>query len=94
MSYNYDDDAPVNQYPVSKVPDMFGGYMLMAITDDGDTLCEFCVIDPTNPVWESSPLASDGDGWGVVGWDSSASTDEGYNCAHCNRVLSEAWDGE
>lgn len=93
MTYNYDDNAPTNQYPTSKVPDC-GGYFLIALTDDGDTLCERCVVDPTNPVHEHSPNAprGEGDGWGVVGWFTSGEIDSLTVCAHCSTVLVEDWE--
>ena len=89
MAYNYDDDAPVNQYPRDKVPDCMG-YLPIAVTDDGDTLCEQCVLDPTNPVHEAGPNDRHPDGWGVIGWTHSGECEDLTVCAHCNRVLVEA----
>lgn len=86
MAYNYDDDAPVNQYPRELVPDCMG-YIPIAITDDGDTLCEGCVLDPTNPVHVARDSDPFPDGWGVLGWAHSGEYDDGVVCAHCNRAL-------
>lgn len=67
MSYDYSDNAPTNQYPKDKVPDTMG-YTPFAVMDDGDTICETCVLDPTNPVHDATvttipcPADTDGDG--------------------------------
>lgn len=89
--YDYSDDAPTNQYPADKVPEAMG-YTVFAVTDDGDTLCEPCVLDPTNPVHahDSNRHASGGDGWGVIGWDHSGNVDtEPVTCCHCGKVIVE-----
>ncbi len=88
MTYNYNDDAPTNQYPASKVPDAFG-YLPIAIADDGETLCVQCVTNPTNPVHEHNANAPLGDGWGIVGWTSDGETESetDEHCAHCNKLL-------
>lgn len=88
MTYNYDDDAPTNQYPADKVPDC-GGYFPIAVTDDGDTMCERCVLDPTNPVHEHSANESHDDGWGIIGWTYDGECESFTACAHCNTVLVE-----
>lgn len=85
--YNYDDGAPTNQYPPAKVPDCMG-YLPIAVTDDGDVLCERCVLDPTNPVHEATTGERSPDGWGVVGWSHSGDVDEPEFCGHCARDLS------
>lgn len=73
---------------VIEVPNPFGGVSLFAVMDDGGTLCERCVTDPTNPV---HPDDDSRDGWGVVGWDTTGNTDSGVVCDHCGRVLQEEW---
>lgn len=97
--YDYSDGAPTNQYPKDKVPDTMG-YIPIAVTDDGDVLCEKCVLDPTNPVHDASPeiptsviyLDMGQDGWGVVGWDHSGNAEEEVTCSHCNKVIVEGND--
>ncbi len=83
-----DDSAPTNQYPRDLVPDC-QGYLPIAVTDDGDTLCEQCVLDPTNPVHVAGPNDSYPDGWGVAGWIHSGACESLTVCAHCYRVLVE-----
>lgn len=68
------------------IPDVFGGVALFAVMDDGGTLCESCVRDPSNPV---HPFSNPPDGWGVVGFDTTDNTDSGVTCDHCSRVLQE-----
>lgn len=94
MAYNYDDDAPVNQFPQDQIPDPWSS-TLIVVMDDGDTLCETCMRDPRNPVHDSrspdeSPYGADG--WGVVGFDYGGNTDEDTRCAHCNRQLSDYYE--
>lgn len=88
MAYNYDIDAPANQYPVDKIPDAWG-YGLIAIADDGGALCEACVRDETNPVHEAQVGDPHPDGWGVLAWTSDGATDAETYCDHCNKVLVE-----
>lgn len=86
--YDYSEGAPTNQYPPAKVPDTMG-YTPYAITDDGDVLCETCVLDPTNPVHDHDVNArSGGDGWGIIGWGHSGDLEEPENCSHCNKEIS------
>jgi hypothetical protein len=93
MTYNYDDDAPTNQYSADKVPDCMG-YIPIAVTDDGDTLCERCVQDPTNPVHEhdANVFSGEGDGWGIIGWIYDGECEFFIACAHCSTVLVEDSD--
>jgi hypothetical protein len=73
----------------ANLPDVFGGVSLFAVMDDGGTLCEPCVVDPSNPVHDEreNPAGQHGDGWGVIGFDTTQSTDEFLACDHCGRVL-------
>lgn len=73
----------------ANVPDVFGGVSLMALMDDGETLCEQCLIDPRNPVHDARVTDEWRDGWGVVGFFTSGECDEGSLeiCAHCNRTI-------
>lgn len=75
----------VNQYPTDKIPDLFGGQVLIAWMDDGGALCERCVRDETNPVHE----LGERDGWRVEGWDGSSNYESLTVCDHCGRVLVE-----
>lgn len=81
-----DDLLTVNPYAAGwlETPDP-GNYLLAAVTDDGDTLCERCVRDASNPVYPASWRDGAGDGWGVVGWTTSGETDGLEYCAHCGR---------
>lgn len=82
--YNYDDDAPTNQYPAEHLPEFFG-YVPLAATDDGDMLCYWCVADPTNPVHVSTGDEPHPDGWGITSWFCDGDIDTVEYCAHCNR---------
>lgn len=86
--YDYSDGAPTNQYPKDKVPDTMG-YIPIAVTDDGDVLCEACVLDPTNPVHEHdyAKHSSGGDGWGVIAWTHSGEVEGPEHCSHCHKEL-------
>jgi len=77
--------AETNPYAAGylPVPDS-GGYMLAAVTDDGGTLCEWCVVDPGNPCHPSAD-GNDGDGWAVVAWTHSGDVDGPEWCDHCGR---------
>jgi hypothetical protein len=66
------------------VPDP-GGYTIAALMDDGEALCESCLIDPTNPVH----ILGDDDGWRWVAWMTSGEAEEPDHCAHC----SKEWTG-
>jgi hypothetical protein len=92
----YDDDEVVNEYPQDDIPEP-GGYNLIALMDDGDTLCEWCVRDPFNPVTDrrtDNRATWRGDGWGVVAWVTTGDTEGFTACAHCNRVLVEDTEEE
>jgi hypothetical protein len=65
------------------IPDMMGGYRLIAIMDDGGALCETCVRDESNPVHAHG----DADGWRVDGWSTTGETDDYTACDHCGKVL-------
>lgn len=73
----------------SAMPDVIGGYALLAAMDDGGTLCEPCTVDPANPVTDQrSDLHGGGySGWGVVGFFTSGDIDEDVSCDHCGRVI-------
>lgn len=77
----------------SELPDIVGGYDLFAVMDDGDVLCEPCVIDPNNPVRDqrkTNPHDGGYDGWGVIDFDFTGNCDaDSVNCAHCSRVIHE-----
>lgn len=75
----------------SRLPDVMGGYALFAITDDGDTLCETCVTDPTNPVHDVRERPDVWhDGWSVVGFDTTGNVEELPTCAHCGETIGAA----
>lgn len=68
----------------ANLPDVFGGVALFAITDDGDTLCERCVTDPSNPVHDCREREDVWhDGWSVVAFDTTGNVEENPTCAHC-----------
>ena len=81
-----------NPYAVGlvDVPDPWGA-SLAAVTDDGDTLCERCVVDPANPL---HPDDGSADGWGVVGWVTSRDTDGPDACGHCGREWTGHEEGD
>lgn len=63
-----------------------GGYPVIVVMDDGETLCPECANDPSNPVHEGG-LA---DGWRME------ATDIHYEgppevCAHCNKEIESAY---
>ena len=60
-----------------------GGYALIAITDDGGTLCASCVKSNYRQIRESFP----GDGWHIVGIDHTGNIDEPCYCDHCNQSI-------
>ena len=67
------------------IPDP-GSYMLAAVVDDGETVCETCVRDASNPLRPAeSPAGHGGDGWVVIGWTHSGEVDTPEWCAHCGR---------
>ena len=68
------------QYPHFAWP---GGYAIAYLMDDGEYLCPTCVIDKSNPVHEDG----ENDGWKIVGYTTSADTDETLICAHCSRYI-------
>lgn len=73
------------------VPDP-GGYQLLALMDDGGTLCERCATDPANPVHDERNAAGPAstDGWGLVAFYTSGDVDtEGATCDHCGRIIVE-----
>ena len=72
-----------NEYPADLIPDIFGGVRLIAIMDDGESLCETCVRDQTNPVHRGG----DGDGWRIEGWTTTGDLEEPDHCAHCNKTI-------
>jgi len=80
----------------SLVPDLMGGYWLVAVMEDGGTLCEKCVCDPENPVkdWRGDGEAENpwDAQWSVIGFDYSGNYDEFLACDHCNKVLVEDQD--
>ena len=67
------------------VPDVVGCYALAAVTDDGATLCERCVVDPSNPVHPANPEDRYPDGWGVAARITSGHLDGADWCDHCGR---------
>ena len=73
----------------SDLPDVWGGVALFALLADGATLCERCIVDPTNPVedWRDKSDTSGGCGWEIVGFFTSDQTDEDIVCDHCNATL-------
>jgi hypothetical protein len=77
----------------ANVPDVFGGVALLALLDDGETLCERCLVDPSNPVHDARN-DSDAlrDGWGVVAFFTSDECESTEICAHCNRVIIDRED--
>ena len=73
----------------SLVPEPYGCVALMALMDDGETLCEQCVRDPSNPVEDRriDPHGGFYTGWGVVGFFTSGECEDGETCAHYNRII-------
>lgn len=63
-----------------------GGYPLLYVLDDGESLCSDCVNDPSNPIHEGG----EPDGWRLEGceihWEGSPAT-----CAHCGRETPSAY---
>jgi len=49
------DDEPTehNPFTYGAFPDVFGGVSVLALMNDGATLCEQCTRDPNNPVWDA-----------------------------------------
>ena len=56
---------------------------LIAVLDDGDSLCEKCVRHSDTPVhrWGSP------DGWQIVAWTTTGESDEAELCCHCSETL-------
>ena len=78
-------------HPIGPIPfaDSYawpGGYPIIYLVDDGDTLCPDCVNDSSNPVH----FGGDADGWRV---DGRMLHLEGPDecCAHCNRFIPSAY---
>lgn len=80
----------VNMFPVRDIPGRWG-YALIALMDDGGTLCESCLRDPSNPVHDAQTVDRWHDGWGVVGFMfmSPGDCEDLIVCNHCGRVLVE-----
>lgn len=89
--------AETNPYAAGylPVPDS-GGYLLAAVTDDGGTLCKWCVVDPGNPCHPSADgnEGDGGDGWAVVAWTYSGEVDGCDWCGHCGREWTGHDDAE
>jgi hypothetical protein len=100
MNYTdpYEDDF-VNPFSagVAEVPEA-GSYHVIALMDDGGSLCETCVRDVSNPVHDRRGdkvfHRRFADGWGVVAFYHSGECDSLTICDHCNRVLVEDWEDE
>lgn len=74
--------ATVNPYAAGTLPMPDArSYHVAAVLDDGETLCERCIRDATNPV---HPDDGSRDGWGIVGFTHSGEVDTVDHCAHCN----------
>lgn len=69
------------------------GYTPFAVTDDGDTLCHRCIVDPANPVHPYVPGRS-ADGRGVAAWSHDGAEDGPVTCGHCSAVIIDDPDGE
>jgi len=63
-----------------------GGYPIVYLADDGETVCADCVNDPSNPIHEDG----EADGWRIDGYDIHW---EGppEHCAHCNAEILSAY---
>lgn len=68
-----------------------GGYVWAAVMDDGELLCERCVLENYRQVFRDT---RDGyrTGWNFAGLTNSGEADAGEFaiCAHCARTL---WEG-
>ena len=75
------------------IPDAMG-YTPFAVTDDGGTLCERCVVDPANPVHPADPADRYPDGWGIAAWSYDGAHDGPVTCDHCAAVIVADPDAE
>jgi hypothetical protein len=62
-----------------------GGYELYAVTDDGGVLCHDCC----KAEFFNIKTAYEGDGWNVVGVQTTAWDEELVLCGHCNKTIFE-----
>ncbi len=62
-----------------------GGYPIVYVTDDADTMCADCVNDASNPVH----FTGHGDGWRIDAAAIEEAPEDDVRCAHCNRVIAE-----
>lgn len=60
-----------------------GGYDVLAITVDGGTLCQRCLVSELSTVYRSTRDKVN-DGWQVEAVFSSADCDETIYCDHCS----------
>ena len=74
-----------------------GGYEILLIMDDGETVCFDCAVDNRNQI-EDALEARWNDGWKPAGWmlaeEMDLSPGEAVLCAHCNRVITQAEEEE
>lgn len=79
-------DAARLRDPDGKLPAVAfpGGYSILYLTTDGDTLCSACVNDPENPIHFVDE--EEFDDWTIesdfIHWEG-----EPDECAHCGREL-------
>lgn len=99
MNYNTDSTF-TNPYAdgTYDVPDAMS-YDVIALMDDGGTLCHKCVTDPTNPVYsvhdvDTADYGDGRDGWCIVGWFHSGECEDLTVCDHCGTVIVEDWQDE
>lgn len=87
-----DEERDIRRYVGIDAADPFpsfafpGGYPILYVTDDAETLCARCVNDLSNPIH----FTGDKDGWRV---DGATIHYEGADehCAHCNAVIESAY---
>ena len=72
-----------NRYLSEWIPEP-GGSNLIALMDDGGSLCEACVRNPESPVHRSG----DSDGWRIEAWTLTADLEQPDACDHCAKILS------
>lgn len=66
-----------------------GGYEVLYITSDGDTLCNACVRANLRTILTAQHDPRDTSGWRIIAVDTTEACESYTTCAQCNRVIVE-----
>ena len=69
-----------------------GGYPLVLVMSDGETLCPECVRLNFRLIVQAARDPHDDSGWRPVGFEVEEAPEEEVSCAHCRRVIAERGD--